>query len=475
MKHKNAIFAAVLAARFPIVAGPPLQDNVQESDAIEGLKSKMINLHGQIEATRATVDAEGRRISEEEAVQIEALMEEFDAIDDEVKMREKVLAQKGRLAAPNARKVPPSDLPVDPPVRASGRVTGGDSVISKSPNWGFRSMGEFAKAVVNQGKGNGMDERIKAAATTYGNETTLADGGFLVPPDFRDIIVKKLTAEESLLSRTDQQFTSGNRITMPKDDTSPWQSSGGIQCYWDDEAAAMTPSKPALGQIEVKASRLTALVPVTDEMLEDAPQLSRYLPQKVSDKYISKVNQAIIAGNGVGKPLGLLNSGGIVEVAIESGQDLTPAVVSENVTKMWSRMYAPLRFDSVWLINQDVEPFLPLMVTPGSVGFPTYLPPGGLSGNQYGTLMGRPVIAQEFCSALGTPGDIMLVNLKSYLTVQKVGGVKSDVSIHLYFDQGITAFRFVLRLGGQSYWSSTAARANGSNTLGNVITLGTRT
>jgi HK97 family phage major capsid protein len=238
----------------------------------------------------------------------------------------------------------------------------------------------------------------------------------------------------------------------------------------------MTPSKPSLGQLEVKLNRMTALVPVTDELMEDAPSLSRYLPGKVAEKFTSKLNAAIIGGNGIAKPLGLINSPSVVEQAIEASQDLTPALVFDNITKMWARLYAPLRSGAVWLINQDLEPFMASMVVPGtSPSYPAYLPPGGLSGQQYGTLMGRPVMASEHCSAVGTPGDIILTNLSTYLTIQKVGGVRSDVSMHLYFDQSIVAFRFVMRVGGQSWWSAAATRLNGSNTLSNIITLGTRT
>ena len=53
----------------------------------------------------------------------------------------------------------------------------------------------------------------------------------------------------------------------------------------------------------------------------------------------------------------------------------------------------------------------------------------------------------------------------------KAGGMRSDVSIHLYFDSDQTAFRFIMRVGGQSYWSAAITRQNGSNTLSPIVTL----
>ena len=43
------------------------------------------------------------------------------------------------------------------------------------------------------------------------------------------------------------------------------------------------------------------------------------------------------------------------------------------------------------------------------------MPPGGLSGQPYGTLLGRPVIPIEQCSTLGTVGDIILADLKQFI------------------------------------------------------------
>jgi hypothetical protein len=50
-------------------------------------------------------------------------------------------------------------------------------------------------------------------------------------------IMKNVDGRRRLLSRTDQQTISGNSITYPVDETTAWQTSGGILAYWDGEAA----------------------------------------------------------------------------------------------------------------------------------------------------------------------------------------------------------------------------------------------
>jgi HK97 family phage major capsid protein len=139
---------------------------------------------------------------------------------------------------------------------------------------------------------------------------------------------------------------------------------------------------------------------------------------------------------------------------------------------MWARMYARLRNDAVWLINQDVEPQLQALVVPGATpAYPAYLPPGGLSQAPYSTLFGRPIIPIEACQPLGTEGDIILTSLGQYLSVMKSEGMRTDVSIHLYFDTDHTAFRFIMRIGGQCYWSAPITRLHSNNTLSPIITL----
>jgi HK97 family phage major capsid protein len=320
---------------------------------------------------------------------------------------------------------------------------------------------------------------LQNALTTYGNEGTGADGGFMVPPDFRREIAEKVLGEQSLLSRTDQQTTNSNHIVFPIDETTPWQTTGGLQVYWEVEAGQKTQSKPLLGQNDVRLNKLIALVPVTDELLEDAPALDGYLRRKVPDKFMAKLNTAIIAGTGVGQLLGILNSGGLITVAKESSQ-AADSIIFPNIVKMVSQMYAPSFANSVWLVNPNVLPKLMFMqfqtsATAPSQPIPVWLPNNSASGNPWSTLMGRPVIPVQAMPTVGDLGDIILADLSQYLTVTKGQQIRTDVSIHIFFDYDVTAFRFVMRVGGQPWWNSPIVPQNSSDNLGFFVALAERT
>ncbi|MCA0032746.1 phage major capsid protein [Mesorhizobium sp. B263B2A] len=362
-----------------------------------------------------------------------------------------------------------------------------------NPRHGFQSFGTFAQTVRASYRGVENDDvtrmrNIANSTTTYGNEGTGADGGFLVPPEFSREIWQKVMAEENLLNRCAPLVTDRNSMMIPKDETTPWQTTGGVQVYWEGEAQVPANSKPTFEMGSLRLSKLFGIVPVSDELLEDASGLESWLRAKAPSKMAAKINTAIINGTGVGQPLGIIPGGtavgnSVVQVSKATSQP-ADTLWMVNIEAMYSRMYAPWRRNAIWLINQDLEPQFNGMafqangassLIPGTSAVPAYMQPGTLANSPYGTLKGRPVVPVEACGALGDLGDIIFVDLNQYWALTKAGGMQTDTSIHLYFDQALTAFRFIFRVNGQPAWSSTITRQNGSgNELSWAVTLQAR-
>lgn len=450
--------------------------------SVAELKEQLGSFRAQADAITARADEEKRQMTAEEAADVEKLCDSFDATEAEIKRRERVANMSARLDAPSPRKTAP-DRPQDNTNKDEHRpvITGGEPTKAMKGTGAFKAMSEFSRAVVNASLGRGrIDPRLTmpqdAAAGTYGNEATGADGGYLVPPDFRtEIMTKVLDDQDDLLSRCDSTTTTSNAVSMVTDETTPWQSAGGIQAYWEGEAATMPQSKAALSSALVRAYKLTALVPVTDEQLEDGPSLETHIRRKAPIKIAYKINDAIYNGTGAGMPLGIMNSPALITQAAEGAQQ-AGTVNFSNVTKMWSRMLARCRRNAVWISNQDLEPQLAALVIPGSnASFPAYLPAGaGLRDNPYATLMGRPVLYTEVSKAIGTPGDLTLCDLSQYMTVLKASGMKTDVSMHLWFDQGLTALRFTIRVGGAPWWAAPVQRPGAKNSVSAFVALAAR-
>ena len=480
MKKLRLINTAILSA---LAAFGAMVRN--DATAMDALRQNLIQLAEHSRDIQAAADAENRALTDEENAKIDENTANFERIDKDLKRREKIEAQNASLAQPQARQTAPSPVPAAQAQatspQAAAQQPAANYRMPRDPveqnRHGFLDFGEFARSVCRGSRPVNavIDPRlIMDAPTTITQEGVGVDGGFLVPPEFRREIMQLIMDEEDLLSRTDEGTTSSNSVTEPKDETTPWQDSGGVQVYWDGEADQMTQSKVSLKENTTRLNKLTCLVPVTEEQIEDASQIDSYLRRKVPGKMSFKISNAIINGNGAGKPLGFMNSGALVTVAKESGQ-AADTIVYENITKMWARMYGPSRRNAVWLHNQDIEPQLDTMSFEGtSSSVPAYFPPGGIADSPYGRLKGRPLIPTQAAQTVGDLGDIMLVDLKQYQTIKKTTGMRTDVSMHLWFDYDVSAFRFILRIAGQPYLSAPIDPLNGSATLSPFVALAAR-
>jgi HK97 family phage major capsid protein len=319
-----------------------------------------------------------------------------------------------------------------------------------SPTNGFKNVGEQLQAVMRVQTEGMRDPRLKAIVGN--SEGVPADGGFLVQTDFATTLLEKTFAPDKIVGMVDkiQIGPNSNSMKFPAvsdANRADGSRSGGIRAYWMNEGGSKTESNPHFEQISLELKKLIGYCTVTDELLQDASALEGWIMGAFAKEFQFKLADAIINGDGAGKPLGILNSPCLVTVTAETGQG-TSTIVAENIIKMWASRVGGDEADYVWLINQNIEPQLYTMgLAVGAGGIAVYMPAGGLSGASYGTLFGKPVIPCEQCASLGTVGDIILANFKEYQMIEK-GGMQSASSIHVNFQTDQSAFRFVYRCDG---------------------------
>jgi len=230
-------------------------------------------------------------------------------------------------------------------------------------NWLCEILGEFsvwggALVLSLRQMSIGLAMTAAAAFVAAMGTDAGADGGFAVPPEFRTEIARKLASPLSLASYCNVIETSSNSLSIPTDETTPWQTTGGIQAYWENEAAPIPPTKPLLSQATLRLNKLSCLVPVSDELIEDATALASYLEGKAADKLIAKLNTAIIAGTGAGQPQGILKSTSLITVTKETTPttQANGTVILPNIVNVWTRVLGSWRTNAVWLVNDDVIP-----------------------------------------------------------------------------------------------------------------------
>lgn len=342
--------------------------------------------------------------------------------------------------------------------------------LSADPKRGFRSYGEFCADVVRAATGKDVSDRLVRAATTFSNEGSGPDGGYAVPPQFANEIASIAYAEESILSLCDNTPVAGNSMTFPKDETTPWGSTG-ITAAWEGEGNQSTPKKAALGESQLKLRKLKVLVAASEELLADASAMSAYITRKCGEAVEWKVNDAIVNGTGAGMPLGIMTSAATVSAAKETSQ-VAATIVAGNVVKMYGRVIKGPGAKLAWLVHPDaINQVMLLKVGEQSIWTP---PQEGFKAAPNGFLLGRPIIESDACQTLGTAGDIILGNFNGYRAITKAGGAEFAQSMHLWFDQDLMAFRLIFRMDGQPALGAAVSPKNGSSTRSHFATVAVR-
>ena len=331
------------------------------------------------------------------------------------------------------------------------------------------TAGEFFQAVKMAGIYPGQEEpRLSAFKATGLNEVQPSQGGYLLPPQIASGIFQSMWGVGSVLSHFNPIRVSGNSLTINAiDETSRADGSrmGGVQGYWLAEAAQKTASKPKFRQIELKLKKVAALCYATDELLADATALESWIANEVPAELRFKVEDAIINGDGAGKPLGILKSGSLVSATRTDDNKID----AYDIGRMWARRLPGFN-DYIWLVNPAVFPQLLNM----TIGQMPVFAPSVRADVPYGTLLGRPVIENEYCQKLGDVGDILLASPSAYALITK-GGVEAASSIHVKFDYDETCFRFVYRVDGAPYFNAAVTAFDGTNTVSPFVALAAST
>lgn len=361
---------------------------------VKAIKEDIAIILRELADMRTLCTSENREPCEEERAAANEKLGKIDELEEMLALEVRTQATLDRTKQPDAE---PDRTPIDTRKEKTER--------EKRDN--FASPGEFYQAVMRAGAPGGpIDPRLSTRAATGLSESVPSDGGFLVDQQMANGILKNVWDTGMILPRISKVTLSGNKTGMKfngLDETSRVNGSraGGIQVFSAAEAAEKTKSKPKFRKIELNLNKLIGLCYATDELLDDAAALAQTINEGFKDEYDFKITDWIINGTGAGEALGILNSGCMVSVGRENGQN-ADTIVFENVNKMWSRLMARSRPNAIWVINQDCEPQLNTMsIAVGTGGVPVYMPAGGASASPYSNLFGRPVVPIEHCATLG--------------------------------------------------------------------------
>lgn len=324
----------------------------------------------------------------------------------------------------------------------------------------IKTIGEFVRAATTFAATGDNDLRLKRAPTGAG-ETGATIGGFLVAKTIAEPIIETIFSDRNSVLSYFKRFVipdGKNTIDVPGVDETRRANGfrwGGIVADFVDEGILQTTSFPKLKSTQFSTEKMLALVPLSNELLNDVENLDAYLKTAIADELSFKLEQYSLtaAGTGTGRPLSIMHSPALITIAAETGQQ-PGTIVAENVQKMWDALPSASRKRAIWAASESGVKQLQLS------GYSIYPQSGATNPGDLPRLLGRPLIESDTLPIVGASGDIMLIDPEWYGVAAKEMRVAMSADVAFLSDQ--TYLRCVLRCDANPLVSAPLTASDGT-------------
>jgi len=398
------------------------------------------------------VKKENRTLNEKEREEWSSLQNQITNLKDELE-----LAENENFMSQPANQPTFSGLGSSGPQNNNPRLIQNLFKGEQFTNDGFKNQEDFFNTLFS----GRHDERLKgiqnAASSGVGSQ-----GGFTVPTEFSKIYWDRSLDSEIVRPRAQVwKMTSEERMVpmFNSEDTST--GIYGFVSQWLAEYGTATVQTPELRGLKLKANKLGLYTAMSREIAQDGLDFPRQCENALTKALGWSLDDAFLNGDGVGKPVGVLNASCKIVVDPESNQ-ADNTIIRENLVKMFARLLPGSFKNAVWVVNQTA--LVPLLMLKDDAGNPLW---------SYGKpLLGIPVIITEKLPALGTQGDIALCDFSCYAI-----GMRQEIAVDTSNAPGWTKdqidLRGIIRVTGQPIFSKPIKQKNG-NTVSPFVLLGNR-
>ena len=175
---------------------------------------------------------------------------------------------------------------------------------------------------------------------------------------------------------------------------------------------------------------------------------------------------AFLQGNGAGKPQGMLTAG----ATLTEERATPPIEVSFNdVATMWSKLLPSSWSTAIWVFSPSVVPQL-LQLKDGANRAIFISIDQGATKSPVWSLLGRPAFPSEKLPALGTKGDLMLVDPSLYVVGDRMQ-IEIAASEHVNFLKNQMTWRVLERVDGQPWIENPITLQDGSTQVSPFVAL----
>lgn len=268
-----------------------------------------------------------------------------------------------------------------------------------------------------------------------------ADGGYLVPEEYENAIIKK-QYEIDPIRQYATVLTTGSDRNIPVRTGIPTFS-------WLGEGATYSASASTYGTVLIQAHKVGGEVLISEELLQDsATPMEGEIAETAGLAFAEVESTAFGSGTGVGQPLGLwsttavagTNVGGVTGAASASA-----TYIPDDFVNLYHSLGVPYRANASWLMHDNGVKLARKIVT-GISGDKTYIWQPGLTAGAPDTILGRPVVVSKGATAPAISAkSIIFGNLKAYRIQDRLGMSMKRLS-ELHALAGQIGFLFTKRV-----------------------------
>jgi HK97 family phage major capsid protein len=302
--------------------------------------------------------------------------------------------------------------------------------------------------------------------------TTLSggDGGYMLTPQY---------SSQLLTVPDDSQFIADRCRNIPAgdppnaemifnafDQTGSKGVYGGVAVYSGKEAANVTNlTTPKLLQVALKPEKMGAYWIVTEESTANTPQMGALMQPLVQGAIASYRDDKIQNGTGAGEFLGFAGCSAQLSIARKTANEINYI----DTVNMLARVLTAGSGNYVWLCQR--VGLLPQLMTMTNGAGQLIWSENARDGIPAPRLQGVPVFFNEISPALGTAGDLCLVNLDYYLRKQGMGAqLKSDNAMSNFLS-GKETIKVTWYEDGKTWLTQPITLRDGTNTVSPFISL----
>ena len=268
-------------------------------------------------------------------------------------------------------------------------------------------------------------------------EGTDSEGGYLVPDEFERTLVQKLTAANVLrpLCHVIQTGYGDRKI--------PVVASKGT-ADWVDEEGTYPLSDDSFSQVVLGAYKLATMIKVSEELLSDSIfDIEGYVSEQFGKRIGDKEEDAFLTGNGVSKPIGILNTTGGAEVGVTTAG--AAAITGDELIDLVYSLRAPYRKSAVFVLNDTTVKLLRKLKD----GDGQYLWRPGITENAPDTILGHRIVTSEFMPGVAAGNkSIAFGDFSFYWIADRQGRTFKRLN-ELYATTGQVGFLASQRLDGK--------------------------